>query len=155
MLMMYLVYVCFIKLRQTIKTIKLSKKQIEAEDKMMRTLSDNEDYSDKDAVEGILLAFRFFDADGSNSINLCEFHEVCDMVGVALTKLERRALCRFVEQEAQSREADIGTVAEELEAIGVDISQPVKSDETFAQAVLKVRNSRGCLDRCACAMAQY
>jgi hypothetical protein len=46
----------------------------------------------EDAEAGMLLAFRFFDQDGSQTINLSEFHGVTTVVGVEFTKLERQAL---------------------------------------------------------------
>ena len=141
-MMLYLIYVSTWKLWQMIQ---LAKKQIAVEDKMMEGVNietelanprsrdhlkgNNSDENaagkytavDHDEAEGIALAFKFFDQDGSKSINLCELHEVSSMAGVELTKLERRALCKYIEQENPYDKLGI-VLEKELQAMGVDTS---------------------------------
>jgi hypothetical protein len=77
-MMVYLIYISSTKLYEMVQQ---SKKEVAAE-------------FAEDAEAGMILAFRFFDQDGSQTINLSEFHGVTTVVGVEFTKLERQA-CRY------------------------------------------------------------
>ena len=95
----------------------------------------------EDAEAGMILAFRFFDQDGSQTINLSEFHGVTTVVGVEFTKLERRALCGFVEDNHLSSSAKVVGIQADLEDMGVDCTGQT-TYEDFEAAVLQIDMAR-------------